>query len=129
MHTIERLVLIYNFFLKALVVWQPEDVILVRDLLEMEHEPLTELLKVEPYRLTKDNGMETDTTKNTELVKMNINVNITANGRPINSQPHVRWKSIEATQPRDDKTDLVSVDSYYNTDEKHFKFENNLQTS
>ena len=54
---------------------------------------------------------------------MNVNVNMTANGRPINNQQHVRWKSIEATQQREqDKFDLVSVDSYYNTDEKHFKF-------
>ena len=60
--------------MKALVVWQPEDVILVRDLLEMEHEPLTEVLKVEPYRLYKENATENDTTKNTELVKVNVNV-------------------------------------------------------
>lgn len=30
----------------ALVVWQPEDVHLVRDLLDLEHQPLTEILKV-----------------------------------------------------------------------------------
>lgn len=115
-----------NFDRVALVVWQPEDVILVRDLLDMEHEPLNELLKVEPFRLSKENGSENDTNKNNELVKVNINVNTTANGRPINNQHHVRWKPMEVNQKQDEKVEMVSVDSYFNPDEKHYKFIANL---
>lgn len=93
----------------------------MRDLLEMEHESLNDLLKVESLRAPKEQGSENDTTKNIDLVKVNINVNMTPMGRPVNSQPHVRWKQIEVNNANDEKVELISVDSYWNPDEKHYK--------
>lgn len=100
--------------------WQPEDVILVRDLLELENEPLNELLKIESLKVPKETENENETTKNTEIVKVNINVHTTPMGRPINNTPHIRWKQINVS-PQDERVELVSVDSYWNPDEKHYK--------
>jgi len=82
----------------------------------MENEPLTELLKVESLRAP---GEENEPT--TEIAKVNINVNM-IHGRPVNSQPHVRWKQLEAIPFQDEKIELASIgDSNWNPEEKHYK--------
>ena len=68
------------------MVWQPEDIFLVRDLLELEHEPLNEVLVVDALRA--DDEINDDEEEN----KVVTNTNITAMGRPINTHPHIRWK-------------------------------------
>jgi hypothetical protein len=106
------------------LVWQPEDVILVRDLLEMENEPLTELLKVESLRAP---GEENEA-KSSEIAKVHINVNMTPSGRPVNSQPHVRWKQLEMIPVPDEKVELASIgESNWNPEEKHYKFLNSFR--
>lgn len=94
--------------------------ILVRDLLELEHEPLNELLEIKSVKVSKESEIENDTTKNTEIAKVNINVNVTPMGRPVNNTPHIRWRQIDFT-PHEEKVDLISVDSYWNQDDKHYK--------
>jgi hypothetical protein len=86
---IEWCIYFYQMCLIALVVWQPEDVLLVRDLMNLENEPLNEVLQCLPLRAETDE-------EPIEYEKVNVNVNITAMGRPINNHPHVRWKQIEA---------------------------------
>jgi hypothetical protein len=80
-----------------LAVWQPEDVLLINDLLKLETKPLDEILKIE--RLNDINNKDDDTVK--QKNKPYINTNITAMGRPINNnrnqtkwKPNIEWLPI-----------------------------------
>ena len=71
-------------FVLALDVWRPEKVLVVRDILDLESEPLEEVLKVESYW--------NDTSKPKDP-KPKVNTTLTAMGRPVNNHPqHPRWK-------------------------------------
>ena len=79
------------FKIKALAVWQPEDVHLVRDILKLEHEPLNEVLKVDSLRPDQDGAENIHVT---QQMASNVNTNFTKSGRPINTHPQIRWKPI-----------------------------------
>jgi hypothetical protein len=90
------------------VVYQPEDVHLVRDLLELELKPINEVLKIEKLRRASieggGGGAESDVEGgeggDIEQKTFVVNTMITPMGRPVNVRPQVRWKSISAaTQP------------------------------
>ena len=65
---------------------------LVRDLLQLEYQPLCEVLRVDPLR-TEDQMNEE------EEKKPHVNTNITPMGRPVNMHPHIRWKPVEMNKP------------------------------
>ena len=86
-----------NLDSKELVVWRPEDVLLVRDLLDINYEPLSGVLKVESLqRGDGDDNSDDDNNKakkeEAAIKKTKINTKLTAMGRPVNSKPMERWK-------------------------------------
>jgi hypothetical protein len=80
------------------MVYQPEDVHLVRDLLELETRPIQEVLKIN--RISRPDGNE-ESDGELEPVKTAfvVNTQMTPMGRPVNVRPQVRWKSITNSQP------------------------------
>lgn len=80
-----------------MVVYEPEDVHLVRDLLQIQHRPLEEVLQCLPLR-TDDELAELK-----EREQYHINLNMTPMGRPVNAHPQVRWKQIEMIVSNEEK--------------------------
>jgi hypothetical protein len=74
------------------VVWQPEDVHLVRDLLELEAKPITEVLTIGKYK--REDAEEDDELK-TAANKKETNTTFTPMGRPVNIHPKMRWKALK----------------------------------
>ena len=77
--------------------YEPEDVLLVRDLLNLENRPLNEVLQCLPLR-TDD-----ELTDLKERERYHVNLNMTPMGRPVNAHPQVRWKQLEMIANDDDK--------------------------
>lgn len=107
-------------FNSALVVWQPEDVHLVRDLLELEAKPITDSLKVvklrknsqspsrQPY-LSAESEPESDDDDADKYSKP-VNTQTTPNGRPVNKNKQIRWRPI-AKLPESDREDKPNEDA------------------
>ena len=92
-------------------VYQPEDVHLIRDILNLEYEPLNSVLKVEslkPERLDRVKDL-----KSFDDGKSLVNTSITPMGRPINTHPLIRWKpfSIKASREFIKEKDEVNKNS------------------
>ena len=71
------------------MVYEPEDVLLVRDLMNLHNRPLNDVLQCLPLR-TDDELSDLK-----EKEKYHINLNMTPMGRPVNSHPQVRLKQLE----------------------------------
>ena len=81
--------------LAMLDVWQPEDVHLISDILNIENESLNEVLNVQS--LKADFGDEADNMivdLQKQYFKYETNTHITPMGRPVNTHPHRRWRSM-----------------------------------
>jgi hypothetical protein len=92
----------------ALQVYQPEDVHLIRDILNLEYEPLNQVLKVESLRPDlSDNQSEK---RSDDINKISVNKNITPMGRPVNVHRLVRWKPPETRIFKNLNEDIQEVD-------------------
>jgi hypothetical protein len=83
---------------------------LVRDILNLEYEPLNQVLKVESLRpdfSENKSGKRYD--DNNQIV---INKNITPMGRPVNVNRLVRWKPPEARLYKNLNQDIPEVEEY-----------------
>ncbi len=81
---------------------------MIRDILNLEHEPLNRVLTVES--LKPDLKADNETDFKTED-KTTVNTNITPMGRPINIHPLIRWKPIDVKLL---KSKLKEDDEYNN---------------
>ncbi len=88
------------------MVYEPEDVLLVRDLMNLQNRPLNDVLQCLPLR-TDD-----ELTELREREKHHINLNMTPMGRPVNAHPQVRWKQLEMLP-----TETVDHKEFYNDPE------------
>ncbi len=68
---------------------------MIRDLLELEHKPITDVLQV--VKLQKPEGYESESELDQKTFV--VNTQMTPMGRPVNVRPQVRWKSITNSQP------------------------------
>ncbi|CAF0712380.1 unnamed protein product [Brachionus calyciflorus] len=106
-----------NLDTTALVVWQPEDVNLVKDLLDIEQAPLKETLKVESLKpdIRSENYELVEYNKNQDSKKP-INTQITPMGRPVNVNNKPRWKKEENSN---EKTNENKINSDSSKEEKY----------
>ena len=93
----------------SLVVYEPEDVLLVKDLMQLESRPLNEVLTCLPMRT--DEEIQSEMINQTG--KFTTNVNMTPMGRPINIHRQIRWKQLEA----------VINDEDTETDDRYYRYE------
>ena len=103
-----------------MAVWQPEDVHLVRDILNLEHKPLNEVLKVEALKPEDEDGKtESDKKENPPVV----NKTLTKMGRPVNTHAELRWKPIDETgKIIKNYAEIVEEARHSKKDEELFKF-------
>lgn len=106
------------FFNLALNVWQPEDVNLVRDLLELEQAPIRETLVVEGLKpdIRNENYNLVEYNKNSDT-KRQINTQTTPMGRPINMNTYSRWNKpdeIDENKTEENIEEKFVIILYYN---------------
>ena len=88
--------------------WQPDDAHLVKDLLEIQHEPIMRTLQVHSINNQCDSA-------GSHKPPVHVNRNVTPMGRPVNIQPMKKWKE----DAIEESNKLVPIDQYWKAYEQN----------